>query len=842
MKQLPNLPKLAIVVLVTMLFLPIILPGTTAFGAERSLDISSAPISNKGSASYALTMPDGEDITASFTDPGFLAVIRKKIDKPEGPILDTDVASMKELNVDSWYTSGITIVDLSGIEHFTSLTHLYCEDQQLQELDLSKNLQLQFLSCAENKLTKLDISKNSELQELYCRENRLRGLDISQNLRLEKVNCGENPLGVLDISNNLVLRSLACWSCELTELDISANTLLEYVDCEENDLTALDLSKNTILRELKCSENRLASLDIAKNTALERLECGANLLAALTISSNTKLEVLYCNDNDLDTLDISHNPALVLVNCSANQLPALDISRNQNLEQLYCGNNQLDALSTNQNPKLRELNCSDNQLPELNISQNPLLELLFCNENLLTAIDITNNSHIYYMECQWNYMNTPNDVRGWQGLDLTVNSPQSIDTGSFRFYMQYNMATVTYTAQQRGGVSNTTTSTGITLTFSEDISGLTAAHISISNGTGAGAGAATKGTTLSSVSANTWVIELAGVATQGRVNVSIADFAEFLVLERIQEVTVYKEKINPPGGDPPGGGGSPSTFKVTFNSNGGSEVPSQTVESGKKAIKPADPTKEDCAFAGWYSNSALTTEYDFNKTVTGNLTLYAKWIELDDDDKPPLGSFISFNPFIEGFEDNTFRGDSLITREQFVTILYRLKNAASKPQADKNSPTFKDVSPLRWSYNAIEWAYGAKIIAPDSAGNFYPAEPLARSDMAEMLAKADKLSKIAENIFSDIDDHPQRDYILMAVEVGILIGYPDHTFQPQGNTTRYEATKALICYLLHGEPEDEMWQDLNITLSDVSVDHWAYKYIVLAVNGYSGYLPVSSKE
>ena len=67
------------------------------------------------------------------------------------------------------------------------------------------------------------------------------------------------------------------------------------------------------------------------------------------------------------------------------------------------------------------------------------------------------------------------------------------------------------------------------------------------------------------------------------------------------------------------------TYIVLFNSNGGSEVTSQTVLKGEKATTPTDPTKDGFDFDKWYSNEALTTEYDFDTPVTANITLYAKW-------------------------------------------------------------------------------------------------------------------------------------------------------------------------------------------------------------------------
>lgn len=65
---------------------------------------------------------------------------------------------------------------------------------------------------------------------------------------------------------------------------------------------------------------------------------------------------------------------------------------------------------------------------------------------------------------------------------------------------------------------------------------------------------------------------------------------------------------------------------VRFESNGGSEVPDQTVALGGKVTKPADPTEDGLYFAGWYSDIDLQNQWDFGKdTVTGNMTLYAKW-------------------------------------------------------------------------------------------------------------------------------------------------------------------------------------------------------------------------
>lgn len=66
-------------------------------------------------------------------------------------------------------------------------------------------------------------------------------------------------------------------------------------------------------------------------------------------------------------------------------------------------------------------------------------------------------------------------------------------------------------------------------------------------------------------------------------------------------------------------------YTVTFNSNGGSAVSSQKVQKGDKVVKPSDPTRDGYTFAGWYLNLNDSTPYDFNKEVTEDITLTAKW-------------------------------------------------------------------------------------------------------------------------------------------------------------------------------------------------------------------------
>jgi pilin isopeptide linkage protein/uncharacterized repeat protein (TIGR02543 family) len=70
---------------------------------------------------------------------------------------------------------------------------------------------------------------------------------------------------------------------------------------------------------------------------------------------------------------------------------------------------------------------------------------------------------------------------------------------------------------------------------------------------------------------------------------------------------------------------SATEHDVTFDSNGGSAVPTQHVPDGDPAQRPADPTRQGYAFCGWFADPALTIPYDFNTPVTEAITLYACW-------------------------------------------------------------------------------------------------------------------------------------------------------------------------------------------------------------------------
>ena len=182
---------------------------------------------------YAGSDPGLEINATNFPDENFRSCVLDFIDEDEDGYLSDEERSLRGLNLG--FTEG-NIASLKGIELFTELEELYCWDNQLTSLDVSKNTKLKQLGCSSNQLTSLDVSKNTALLELDCADNKLTSLDLSQNTKLYQLECGNNQLTSLDLSHNTKLFQLECGNNQLTSLDVSKNTALRVLFCHGNQI------------------------------------------------------------------------------------------------------------------------------------------------------------------------------------------------------------------------------------------------------------------------------------------------------------------------------------------------------------------------------------------------------------------------------------------------------------------------------------------------------------------------------------------------------------------------------------------------------------------------------
>ena len=364
------------------------------------------------------------DITSKFTDSNFKEQVYSLIGKTSpAAILVSDVKDITELEL-----SDANIGSLSGIEYFTALTYLDCDNNQLIELYINKNTALTDLYCFGNLLTSLDLSKNRALINVDCSNNKLSTFDTSMNIALKELYYGSNHMAILDLSNNKALTILDCDNNQVNTLDISKNTALTELYCYSNLLQILDLSNNTALTILDCDDNQQATLDLSDNTALTDLYCYNNQLTTLDLSKNTALTALYGFSNQLTTLDLSKNIALTDLDCSDNQIRTLNISNNKALINLGCYYNLLTTLDLSKNIALTYLDCSDNQIKTLNISNNIALTDLYCYSNKLTTLDLSKNAALNNTDCSYNNLTTLKINKSAFYFKNVIYSPQYINS------------------------------------------------------------------------------------------------------------------------------------------------------------------------------------------------------------------------------------------------------------------------------------------------------------------------------------------------------------------------------------------------------------------------------
>ena len=269
-----------------------------------------------------------------------------------------------------------------------------------------------------------------------------------------------------------------------------------------------------------------------------------------------------------------------------------------------------------------------------------------------------------------------------------------------------------------------------------------------------------------------------------------------------------------------GGGGGTSSYTVSFETNGGNVIAKATVKRNEKVSKPIDPTKDGVVFAGWYADKELTQEYDFDKAVMSNITIYAKWTEKETELTPPTPASSEWqNPFTDvkssdwfyddveyvvtnglfnGTSATAFTPNDTMTRAMLVTVLWRLMGSPAV-----NGASFSDVPSGQWYSDAVAWAEQNDIASGIGEDLFAPDAEITREQMATILYRYEHFSgKIPPDIaeaksFADETDTSEWATTAVAalVSQGIINGNPGNLFAPNGTATRAEVAAVLHRFL-----------------------------------------------
>jgi Leucine-rich repeat (LRR) protein len=303
---------------------------------------------------------------------------------------------------------------------------LYCGNNSLKSLDLSKNTALEFLSCYSNKIR--GAAMDSLIASLVDRSTMavkglMRGVNLDDANEVNLITTVQvaaalargwnitdgdghpySGMPIITLTTSLPVNSqikLVIIAKGNVIIDGATGTFVDSkevtytttskkitiigevfgLSCDNDSITSLDLSNCVLITNLWCRNNQLQSLDLSKNTLLRIFYCNGNKLKSLDLSKKTGLMTFVCNDNQIESLDLSNNTGLELMDCSNNKLQSLDLSDNKILTELNCRGNLLQLLDLSNNTELKKLNCSSNQLQSLDLSKNTALEFLSCYSN-----------------------------------------------------------------------------------------------------------------------------------------------------------------------------------------------------------------------------------------------------------------------------------------------------------------------------------------------------------------------------------------------------------------------------------------------------------------------------
>ena len=259
----------------------------------------------------------------------------------------------------------------------------------------------------------------------------------------------------------------------------------------------------------------------------------------------------------------------------------------------------------------------------------------------------------------------------------------------------------------------------------------------------------------------------------------------------------------------------PNARTVTFESNGGSIPPTQTVASGDKAAKPLpNPTKDGFTFSVWCSDEKLENEFDFNTPINTNITLYAKWAQAS----YGMSNFIKVNRYAAGqftdvdedqwygfsqqkviagaFEYGLMKGatDGHFSPKNNVSIAEAVAIAARIHSIYVTGTySFEQGSP--WYQVYVDYATVNGIIPSDAFADY--SRPATRAEIAFIFSGSLPQKEFAgintvESLPDINTETPYCDSILTLYKAGVIGGSDDKgTFNPENSTNRAE-TAAII--------------------------------------------------
>ena len=324
-------------------------------------------------AGYTTPAPAIDINEVNFPDANFRAYVLQNIDvNGDAKLQPGEANSVSEIGV-----SVSDITTLKGIEHFTHLTVLEADGNNLTTIDLSHNTLLQRLFLSDCNLTTLDVSHNTALTTLYCNNNQLSELNVQNNGDLILLYCVLNRLTGLDLSHNTQLRYLNFHGNQIGAEAMDAliaslpqvtpsnyngqhGSLQPYSERPEHNegnvfstRNACDaLAKNWIVTyiddrssftEYAIEINEANFPDAGFRQWVGSTTCDTSQDGWLQASEMALTTVSVTGSDIADLTGIEFFPRMQTLTAVGTQLTTIDLSHNPHVAEIYCHHNRLNG-------------------------------------------------------------------------------------------------------------------------------------------------------------------------------------------------------------------------------------------------------------------------------------------------------------------------------------------------------------------------------------------------------------------------------------------------------------------------------------------------------------------
>ena len=179
------------------------------------------------------------------------------------------------------------------------------------------------------------------------------------------------------------------------------------------------------------------------------------------------------------------------------------------------------------------------------------------------------------------------------------------------------------------------------------------------------------------------------------------------------------------------------------------------------------------------------------------------------------------------------RPEGKITRAEVATIYFRMLTDESRTKFWSQSNSYSDVKAGDWFNNAVSTLSKAGIIAGYEDGSFRPNGYITRAEFATIAARFFDVTYSGKDLFPDISGHWAKDYINQAANKGFVNGYEDGTFKPDRNITRAEAVTLVNRTLDRHPDKSHFTKDMLVWPDNMDQTKWYYADMQEATNSHT---------